>query len=254
MTNKIGLVLLAVTIVVTAAVAPRLHTEAEPAHAQTQLFAVDAVPGGGTIIDSCRSVTLNDSFQIDFTFFQAPAMFGPELDLLYNGTILRIDSVDATTTASLFLAKNGSTNVADFSDSIFPDSDGTFHAAVFDLDLTGPNGDGAVIRLNVTAIGSGTTALTISNPMMFEVGGSDIAGSFTFQDGEIRVDGTCPTPPPAIGGISEFLVDSGDTPARPADSSESLSPGGYAAIAVGAVGAALALAATAWYARRRWLR
>lgn len=235
----------------TAAVAARLLNGGDPVHAQSRIFAADADTTVGGTIDTCRSVTLNDAFQIDLVFKGAQPMFGPESDLNYDGSILRIDSVDASTTTSLFLTKNGSTNVFNLSDST-PDSDGTFHTAAFDIDLTGPSGDGAVIRLNVTAIGSGTSALTIASPLLLDVAGGDVTGAFAFQNGEIRVGTACPAPPPAVGGVTEFLIDGADPSAESSDGS-GLSAGRYAAIAFGSTGAAIALAASAWYARRRWL-
>ena len=61
----------------------------------------------------------------------------------------------------------------------------------------GPSGDGAVIRLNVSVTGSGTSALTISSPLLLDVNGTDTTGSFTYQNGEVRVGSSCPAPPVA---------------------------------------------------------
>ncbi len=206
---------------------------------------------GTTAASHASGAFVGRTFQIDFVFKQAPQMFGPEFDLVYDGSILRIDSVDSATTASLFLTKNGSASVSDFSDAT-PDSDGTYHAGVFDLDLTGPSGNGTVIRLNVSVTGSGTSALTISSPLLLDVNGTDTTGSFSFQNGEVRVGSSCPAPPAAIGGVSEFLADRGDTASSPSNIADGsgLSTDGYAAIAGGAT-AALVLAAITWYA---WAR
>lgn len=250
MTKWLALPLLVSSLLV-AAVAAGLLARGEQAYAQSRLLAVDADPTAGAI-NSCRSVSLNDAFTIDFVFKDAPPMFGPEFDLTYNGAVLRIESVDAATTSSLFLTKNGSTAVSNFSDTT-PDSDGTFHAAAFDLDLTGPSGDGAVIRLNVTAIGSGTSSLTISNPSMLDVNGSDVTATFAFQNGEIRVDSACPAAPAAVGGTTEFLVDRTGAPADLTGGS-GLGAAGYAAIAGGAAAAALTLAASGWFVGRRLRR
>jgi len=58
--------------------------------------------------------------------------------------------------------------------------------------------------------------------------------------------------PPPTGGIVELLVDSSGSPARAVQGSGSSAPP-YAAIAGGLAAAAVALAATGWYARRRLL-
>jgi hypothetical protein len=55
--------------------------------------------------------------------------------------------------------------------------------------------------------------------------------------------------PPSVGGVAE-LPDAAQAPSRASDSGAS----GYGALAGGVAAAALAIAAGAWYARRRWLR
>jgi hypothetical protein len=62
------------------------------------------------------------------------------------------------------------------------------------------------------------------------------------------------TPPAAVGGITELHVDGTDPSARPADDSNSSPAVPLSGAIVGAAAAALALAASAWYARRRYLR
>ena len=62
------------------------------------------------------------------------------------------------------------------------------------------------------------------------------------------------TPPAAVGGITELHVDGTDPSARPTDDSNSSPAVPLSGAIVGAAAAALALAASAWYARRRYLR
>jgi len=85
------------------------------------------------------------------------------------------------------------------------------------------------------------------------------AGSCTITNTVVPATATPPatptpisTPPPAVGGVTEFRVDGQSPSARPTDSSEPTVTL-FAAI-VGSAAAALALTASAWYARRRWGR
>jgi hypothetical protein len=61
-----------------------------------------------------------------------------------------------------------------------------------------------------------------------------------------------PTPPPAVGGMTELHVDGADPSVRSADGSGPAVP--LSAAILAAAMATLALAASAWYARSRWLR
>jgi len=78
-----------------------------------------------------------------------------------------------------------------------------------------------------------------------------------YQNGGFFVTSITHTGPhavvPPIGGIAEVLVGGSHSPAGPADGSGS-SVGLYAALAGAVAAGAIAIAASGWYARRRWLR
>jgi hypothetical protein len=176
-------------------------------------LAVDVVTTGnqaaevGTIED-CASATNGQAFFVDVVVEGVEDLLAWELPVSYNPDVLKVTGRDV----KLFQAANSGSEVFDASNQT-PNETGTYIAAAFDsADPASPDsGDGVLLRLTMTAVGDGTSPVSIDPVDIDGDGGPDrgillrnadnaIIGDNTddtFFDGphavaEIRVGSACP--------------------------------------------------------------
>ena len=198
-------------------------------------LAVDAVTTGNEatkvgLIDDCASADLNETFQVDVVIKGVTDLLAWELPISFDPKVLRVDDRNV----KLFQAANNGSQVFDSSHQT-PDDTGTYMASAFDAaDPPAPDsGDGVLVRLKLTAIGSGTSQLSLApidvngdgvpdRGVLLRSVNSSIIGDTnndTFFDGpvtsaEIHVGSSCPnggTVVPAQANSSGSLGSNSDT-------------------------------------------
>lgn len=109
-------------------------------------------------IDTCAAADLGDTFKVDIVIQGVTDLLAWELPVNYDPLVLRIDDRNV----QLFQAANDGSQVYDASAST-PDISGHYLASAVDTaDPVKPDsGDGILVRLIVTAIGEGTSGVTL---------------------------------------------------------------------------------------------
>jgi hypothetical protein len=221
-------------------------------------LAVDAITTGNAAttvgqIDGCASATLNEVFQVDVVIKGVTNLLAWEAPITFDPKVLRVDDRNV----KLFQAANAGSQVFDSSNQT-PNDTGTYVASAFDAaDPASPDsGDGILVRLKLTAIGNGTSPLSLA-PISLTANGTpdkgvllrSVTGAIigdtngdTFFDGpvtsaEIRVGSSCPNG----GTVVPAGADSSSSLGNPAASSGSSKTwiwivAGAAALAVIAAG------------------
>ncbi len=227
-------------------------------------LAIDAVTTGNAAttvgqIDTCASANKGDEFQVDVVIRGVQNLLAWELPISFNKDVLRVDNRDV----KLFQQANKGSNVFDSSGQT-PNDTGVYFASATDLaDPPAPDsGDGVLVRLTFSAVGNGTSQLSlipidlngdrvpdrgvllknIDNAIIGDKNGD------TFFDGpatgaEIRVGADCPS-----GAKVVKTTDSGATSSSGGSSSNTWL---WIAIAGGAAVVAAAAAAGVLLMRRR---
>jgi hypothetical protein len=229
----------------------------------TQL-AIDAVTTGNAAttvgqIDTCASANKGDEFQVDIVIRGVQNLLAWELPISFNKDVLRLDNRDV----KQFQQANKGSNVFD-SSSQTPNDTGVYVASASDLaDPVAPDsGDGVLVRLTFSAIGNGTSQLSLTpvdingdripdrGVLLKNIDNAIIGDTTgdTFFDGpatgaEIRVGADCPS-----GGHVVKAQDSGTTSSSGGGSSDTWV---WIAIAGGAAVVAAAAAAGVLLLRRR---
>jgi Cohesin domain len=197
----------------TPAPSPTITQAASPIPVGNTSLAVDAITTGNEAaklgpIDDCASATLNETFQVDVVIKGVTNLLAWEVPITFDPTVLRVDDRNV----KLFQAANAGSQVFDSSNQT-PNDTGTYIASAFDT--SDPpvlhSGDGILVRLKLTAIGSGTSQLSMAPISLNENGTLDkgvllraVSGAIigdtngnTFFGGpltpaEIRVGSSCP--------------------------------------------------------------
>jgi hypothetical protein len=159
-------------------------------------------------IDDCASADVNEVFQVDVLIKGVTNLLAWELPISFDPKVLRVEDRDV----KMFQAANSGSQVFDSSNQT-PNDTGTYIASAVDTaDPAAPDsGDGVLVRLKLTAIGSGTSPLSLA-PVDLNGDGTPDRGILlrsvsnaiigdtnhdTFFDGpitsaEIRVGSSCP--------------------------------------------------------------
>jgi hypothetical protein len=182
------------------------QTQEESQASQVQTWVgIDADPAGNTAtalgpIDGCVSVASGQTVTVDLFIIDVQGLAGWQGSLTYDNSVVTILDLDA----HLFLAANPSSQVVNLSPDSLPDTDGEYRPLVADLgDKTGESGEGVLARLTLQAVGSGRSALALSDliladPQVNYIG--DTNGDSYFDGpvtgAEIRVDEACPSATP----------------------------------------------------------
>jgi hypothetical protein len=178
--------------------------ESQASQVQTWL-GIDADPAGNTAtalgsIDGCVSVASGQTATVDLFIIDVQGLAGWQGAFTYDSSVVTLVSLDA----SLLLAVNPDSGVVNRSPDPLPDADGSYSLLVADLgDRTGESGEGVLARLTLQAIGSGRTALALSEIVLGDPSGQaigDVTGDNQFDGpvsgAEIRVDEACPSATP----------------------------------------------------------
>jgi len=178
--------------------------ESQASQVQTWL-GIDADPAGNTAtalgaIDGCVSVASGQTATVDLFIIDVQALAGWQGAFTYDSSVVTLVGLDA----SLLLAVNPDSGVVNRSPDPLPDADGSYSILVADLgDRTGESGEGVLARLTLQAIGSGRTALALSEIVLGDPSGQaigDVTGDNQFDGpvsgAEIRVDEACPSATP----------------------------------------------------------
>lgn len=218
---------------------------------------VDADPTGNEAtslgpIDSCSSVRIGDTFEVDILVADVTDLLAWETYLAYDISIINVVSRDV----AMFQAANAGSRVFDVSEAL-PDIDGRYGVAGVDIaePPTPDSGSGVLARITLRAVGAGVSRLSLS-PIDINNDGSMDLGPFLkneeaqsisdsdgdgFFDGpitnaEIVVGGACPggtplpsptsiaTPVPTASSSPEPTVAPTGTPTATAAVSPTVSP------------------------------
>ena len=149
---------------------------------------IDADPSGNTAtsLDSvqvCTSTSSGSSTDIDLFITDVTDLLGWGTYINYDPALINITSINV----NMFQAADGCSNLLNASDPT-PDSDGSFYASAVDLNAPPcqDSGSGVLARISISALNSGITDLTISNPSLTDANGNLIGD----VDGDGIFDGT----------------------------------------------------------------
>jgi len=211
---RVGLataILLAATLLGSRAILQQQHLRG-PAPVQGQgltTLGVDANPAWSPAntatslgsIENCRSVGLNDSFQIDVYVTDVVDLLAWNTYLQYNGAVVNVTGVNV----QMFQAANPGSNVFNASDPT-PDSDGTYYVSAAELGVaTQDSGTGVLARITLLAVGPGISPANLISPILKNKDNQpigDVNGDSVFDgpvsNAEVRVNQLCPgeTPTP----------------------------------------------------------
>lgn len=125
---------------------------------------LDADPSGNTAttlgdIDSCVSVELEDTFQVDIFIKDVDDLIAWEAYLFFDSTLLNVTDRDV----QQFQASSPNSAVFDTSESV-PDDDGRYRVGSADIadPLAPDSGSGVLATLTLEALADGITPLSIS--------------------------------------------------------------------------------------------
>ena len=173
--------------------------------ANSTTVGIDADPAGNTAtsldrLDSCRAVANRETFEVDLLINDVEELLAWQGYFTFDPSVLNLTAVDV----ELFQAANENSSIVDLSPQSLPDTDGSFFIAAADVgDRAEDRGSGVLARLTLKAVGSGTSAIALSELQLVDVDGApidDVDGDGTFDgtllDAEIRVSGECETQAP----------------------------------------------------------
>jgi len=165
-------------------------------------------------IQSCRRVTIGETFDVDVAVENVTDLLAWEMEFAYYPSLLEVEARNV----DLFSGANEGSNVFDVSEGV-PDTDGHYSLAAADIaDPTAPDsGSGVLAHLTLKALAAGVSPLAIPpldldndgradrGPTLTDVDGSKISddNDDTLFDGnitnaQIAIDQDCPAgPPPA---------------------------------------------------------
>lgn len=205
----------AVSLLVIGAIAALWHDEPMAVKAGSMTVGIDADPTGNTAtslgsLQDCQAVDDGEAFDVDLFIEDVEELLAWQGYFTFDPSVLNLTAVDV----ELFQAANENSSIVDLSPQSLPDTDGLFFIAAADVgDRAEDRGSGVLARLTLKAVGSGTSAIALSELQLVDVDGApidDVDGDGTFDgillDAEIRVSGECealapietptPTPPP----------------------------------------------------------
>lgn len=165
------------------------------------VIGVDADPSGNTAtslasIEPCRSVAMGDTFDIDVFVAGVQDLIVWHVFLRYDPSVVNIIDRDVY----MFLAAAPGSEVRDHSYGD-PGLSGAYDLLASDVadDPPHESGSGVLARLTLTAVGTGTTAITVDDPLLWRYPLQPIAVE-SVANARIAVDGQCPDEPPDQDG------------------------------------------------------
>lgn len=213
----------------------------------TPSIGVDADPTGNTAtslgpIDSCRSVSSGDTFQVDVLVVDVTDLLAWETYFAYDLSVIEVTDRDVM----MFQEANAGSKVWDVSEAL-PDIDGWYRIAAVDLaEPAAPDsGSGVLARLTLKAVKPGVSPASVSpidvngdgtmdlGPFLRDVEGepiNDLDGDGFFDgpisNAQIVVDGACPEGTPVATSTAPGATPSPSAPASPTAETPAISPTG----------------------------
>jgi hypothetical protein len=153
----------------------------------------------GLIVSSPQTVSQGDSFAADVNISGVTDLYGFELDLNFDPTVLQATDV----LEGSFLPSGGDT-------FFIPGTiDNTVGSVTFNADtllsaISGVNGGGTLLQFDFIATGVGASFLNLGNVLLLDSSGNEIASSIT--NGSVTVTGTGGTVPAPEPGVNMLLL------------------------------------------------
>ncbi len=156
-----------------------------PANAATSLGSLEA----------CRTAASGQQFTIDLFITNVTDLLGWATTVHYDPAVVNVAAVDVR----MFQNANGGSNILNASDPV-PNSDGSFYASAIDLGAPPwqDSGSGVLARITLTAVGPGSSAVTVGPSYLTNVSGrpiGDINGDSVFDgaafNARVAVDQPC---------------------------------------------------------------
>ncbi len=218
---RIRLLILALTATVSIAAALSLEDRASAAQFVNTL-AVDVDTTGNTPtsigpIDRCVELEVGESVDVDVVVDAIPpfdpgdnpdsinddigGLVGLGFNILYISSVVNVTTRASFYTTSLLAAEPNS--VIASAAGVLPDTDGDFKVSALDSYYPAESGPGTLIRLTLTAVGTGQSSITLSDTGAGDSDGiADLYAADTsvyfiqnIVKGVISVDEACPPPP-----------------------------------------------------------
>lgn len=152
-------------------------------------------------VSSPASVSQGDMFEVDVDITGASDLYGFQLDLAFDPTLLEADSVSEGS----FLSDSG-VNPTFFLPGTIDNTGGTVSLNADSLltAISGANGDGVLLIFEFTALDPGTSALAIENEILVDSQGN-ISGDTT-EAGSVTVTGQGQGGGPSVPEPSSLLL------------------------------------------------
>ena len=150
------------------------------------MLSVDMDPSASGI-QSCRSVSVGDTFDVAVVIEDVANLMGFQFDFLYDPALVNVRGGDV----NLFLASPPGASILDLSDPL-PDSDGLHVVGAMNV---GPppdaNGSGVLARLTLSPVGAGAESLALNRVWLGDTWG-DPMNMRWWTNGLVAVDQPCP--------------------------------------------------------------
>jgi hypothetical protein len=133
-------------------------------------------------IESCISVSTDDTFDVDIFITDAVDLLGWSASFSYDGSVVNVTDVNV----HMFQAANAGSNIINLSDSV-PDSGGSYFVGAADLGAGAEDsGTGVLARLTLRAVGSGVSLIDLAWLELKDKNGDPIGDN----DGDGYFDGS----------------------------------------------------------------
>jgi len=154
---------------------------------QNTIIGVDATPQRNTptsvdSVDSCTSVDVGDTFEIDIVVVDVDDLLAWEAYLAYDSAVVRVVARDI----EWFQAADAGSSLFNTSESVPDNGDGLFRVGAADLidPPVGDNGTGVLARLALEALSKGTSSLSIAPVDLNDDGEPDLGSFMTDTTGK----------------------------------------------------------------------
>jgi|SRR5208283_620377 len=146
------------------------------------VWAIPASAGPIVTVASPGLVTLGNSFTVNITITGAVDLYAFQFDLGFDPTLLQATSA----TEGAFLPSGGATF---FIPGTIDNTAGIISATADTLVgfVPGVNGNGDLVDIGFTTVGTGTSPLTLANEIFLDSNLNDITGTLTFTAGTVTV-------------------------------------------------------------------
>lgn len=172
----------------------------KPVYAQLSTATVSVSP-------ATQTIAINGSANVDINIANASTFGGYQVDIVYNGTALKLNSLTFKNGATDFIGSTGRSVMPLGPTPAVASANGlvTFGATTFGS-VDGPSGNGSLATLNFTALQSGTQTIQLQNVVISTSGFPPQQQPSTVVNGNIVVGGGTPSPTPSATPSSATLI------------------------------------------------